>query len=293
MRLRIQATAAGALAGLAYLCCSAFLDQAHAFPNSLGSSVFDHLGPFIPVNGFVGEIRPVRAPLDEPCASSIGRVRGVMTGTGAVALHRRLVLTNAHVVAKDGVVQDRVESLLPDWGGFQAYMGTVVSLGTKDLRETYEHRKDWAIIVLDTAVPVKPLSLGFPMARDIDKLRSNLFVVSYSHFRRTLPGSGVQFPVVSRSCGIQSEKAGMFSHNCSTSPGGSGAPLLKRDPDGSCTIMALHRGAPHVESDLEELVFSDATANEAILPLFFKDEIMRILKALEGGRPISEMKAKR
>lgn len=237
------------------------------------------------INDFIGATAPSRVPNDEPCASAIGRFETdiFLRGTGAVTVHPRLVLTNAHVIASEGTAKHRVTFELPFRGKFRTYPGTVVSVGTMHPDKVGHWLRDWAIVVLDSDAATEPLDFGTPPLEFLNRHRGELFMISYSRLK-SLPGSGDQFPVISRSCSVHGTESGLFTHDCSSVYGASGSPLLTRIGNW-CASVGLHIGGKQIASAKKErLTFSRDTHNYAIPATSYRDEFIRVVNALKDGQ---------
>lgn len=277
----------------AVLLSLAFAAEARAIEHPLSGHQFRSGQDLLTqVNGFLGETRQERLSGHEPCAAAIGRFEKdvFMKGTGVVAVSPRIVLTNAHIVTKDGQVKRRVSFELPAGNGFNTYPGTVVSVGTISVGRAVAIL-DWAIIVLDSNASATPLALAFPRSDQLPRFSGRLFMISYSRFPNTLPGSGEEFPVVSRACTIHDDRLG-YRHDCSAMEGGSGAPILVRE-NNWCTIFGLHQGAfrppENVYPDRENVPYKKETANIAVSMDMLKDGFMRVLAAVQQGIPVRDM----
>lgn len=245
------------------------------------------------VNGFVGGT-PRVVNQSDICAPSVGRFQeGVfLMGTGSVVVHQKLVLTNAHLVAKEGEVKDRVPFELPNGkGGFRKVMGRVVQVGTKNPEQPINYKHDWAFIALDKDSGVTPLSLSFPRLDQLGRYETSLSMISYSRMPRTVPGSGDKHAIVSTNCGIKGVDGGLAVHNCSGSYGGSGSPMFATE-EGWCTMKALFRGGTKLDKDkypnTEAVPYLFETANDAVIPLFFKQAFLDILARINSGLPTAQ-----
>lgn len=242
-------------------------------------------------NGIVGtEPRPINP--EEPCAEAIGRVGDAHAfGTGSLIGDRRIVLTVAHAVvdAMGIVAAEAVFSLEDNRGRFRSFSARVVSVGTRASKT--ERARDWALLVMDD-----PPRDRAPLAVDFDKTPVDLFrpgprysMIGFSAFRRLLPGSGYNYPVISRNCGPTGENrlggAGVLMENCSTMPGGSGSPMLE---PGGCKLVAIDEGplTGRAEEALPDAVMNDGMA---VYASSFRTQYLRVLGYVRRGLPASEI----
>jgi hypothetical protein len=239
---------------------------------------------------------PRRATATEPCIFSTGRFeQGVfLKGSGSIVLHPQIVITSAHVVARDGQHKERLKfQLYRRNDQFEELDATTVAFGDYDGRDGAGWRQnDWAIIVLDKAPQrVRPLGVAFPSAMQLlADYKHRLIAFGYSRFSQILPGSGDAFPVVSGQCSILMifRRTPLYVyHGCSQMPGGSGGPIVTKS-DSWCTVVGIAQGGtadadrglnlvvPNVESQTH--------MNSAVLSLSFKSALAQVAIALNEGK---------
>ena len=156
-----------------------------------------------------------------------------------------LVLTNAHCVSKDGKRYDGkiIFRVLETLGGLMNQGTAEVTemwIGKSDIYEqenSIEYlQDDWAILRIDRRLGDKQ---GFYKLDSIESINdrnaSGLTLAGYGYFFH-----GGRQLTVDRECKIRDVwNRGLLGHDCDSSLGDSGAPLLKCDNE-SCKIVALH-----------------------------------------------------
>lgn len=195
--------------------------------------------------------------------SAVGRIEGV-TGNGSgysctgTLIAKNVVLTNAHCVInpetrevsqamrfKPNLINGKVRTL-DDVALVEAYhAGTDFSDGSSV--------NDWALLKLDRPIGEKYGYLGWKSlpSRELKRMVKKLALVGYSGDFPTNPNQipGLKLTAgpgmtagVHKGCSVVSEQNGLLLHDCDTTGGASGGPILTKMEDGQFYIVALHGG---------------------------------------------------
>ncbi len=174
--------------------------------------------------------------------STIGRLT-MENGDGtenictATLVGRSVVLTAAHCVLDDnGEIQHVEFKAAYVNGSYSVRAGSNwISVGTTNPDRNLAG--DWAVIQLD-----EPLgdSQGWMGTQSIDSTPFDVRYAGYSDNFRDTEVAGLD------TCSIrESLSRGIFGHNCSSGPGGSGGPLFFVDSSGGANVVAINTRGVH------------------------------------------------
>lgn len=169
--------------------------------------------------------------------SAVGRIKGTMLCTASVVVHPRIVVTAAHCV-RSGV---KVDVHL----GYQAgtdldhFKATVWAIGAPqdfDGQSVHEAANDWAILLLERApIGIHPFLLNQPSADELEQ--QQILMPSYA-----VDVAAAQSLSLDPACSARKRVWNVLLHDCQTSLGGSGAPLLIKLRQ-EYAVVGVHTGA--------------------------------------------------
>jgi len=238
------------------------------------------------------------------CGGDIGLAvpPGGGTGTAAILLHRREIVTNLHVVDHRCTGNTRFSF----WYGYsngrsRASIGaTIVARGNycrSARRGTSADTEDWAIAVLDrdpaaggrmSQRPMRPLGLYAGSMSNLESANGRYFLMGYGMAFR----SG-QTPYASPACSVSpTATSDVVEHSCFASARSSGAPIVFRTPQGACKMIALHfgelrdgaRGGRHGAR-------RGGASNVAILSRRFEAAASAVARELNQGKSATQIAA--
>jgi len=235
-----------------------------------------------PVTWFRGICPRVKADLGRiPCARAVGRTEieqrtgSIEIGSGFVFLQGREFITSSHGLKSDFRVRVRFRTLT---GEFSAY-GTVVKRGGYyrygNAGPIQDLGGDWAIMVLDRAVPgVRPLEAFAGDFAGIRKLDGRLSLVGFD-FRDDLLHA-------CEACSVTGvDQSGLVRHSCGGSKGTSGGPLMTTVARGVCEVIAMHVAEDTRAHDGD--VFDASKANLAVDGRNFSSDALKVRELLDRG----------
>jgi hypothetical protein len=171
--------------------------------------------------------------------SVVGRIKGTMVCTAAVVLHPRIALTAAHCVETGaGVVFQLGYQGGTDLGRFKATVWAIGAHQDFTGQSVHDASNDWAVLVLDRApIGVQPFGLSELPADGLRQLGRQILMPSYG-----VDMAAAQVLSLDPACSIRKLAWNVLVHDCQTSSGGSGAPLLIKRKQGY-EVVGIHTGA--------------------------------------------------
>ncbi|HVM81549.1 MAG TPA: hypothetical protein VMU06_21185 [Stellaceae bacterium] len=235
-----------------------------------------------PVTWFKGVCPRIKADLGRmPCARAVGRVEtqsgtgSTEVGSGFLFLHSRELVTTAHGIKSDFRVRVRFRLVT---GEFSAY-GTVVKRGSYYLHgnagRIQDVSGDWAIMVLDRAIPgARPLEAFSGGLDDLPRLDGRLSLVGFD-LRDDLPHA-------CEACSVTGiDDFGLVRHSCGASKGSSGGPLMTVVSRGVCEVFAMQIGEDPRARDGD--IFDGSNANVAVSSRSFLPDAITVRNLLQRG----------
>jgi len=225
----------------------------------------------------------------EPCAdavalveSSVGRSTGFLVGR-----QRRIVLSTAHGVVShpEGKALRRASVRFDHTGdGPVSFGATVLRVGATAAFATRNAARDWAILLLDRAVPgVRALAPRYAARPDeLRGLGPTLALLAYHY-----DFMGGDRPAISDRCSVSGRADGLALHDCDAMVGSSGGPLIHREGD-RCAVVAINQGGlgRHRRDVDYRPDGPDANANRAVPLGNLRDVLEPMLRRLEAGEPL-------
>jgi hypothetical protein len=155
--------------------------------------------------------------------SAVGRIKGTMLCTAAVVLHPRIALTAAHCVQAGATVAFQLGYQAgTEFGRFKA---TVWAIGARQLstgQSVLDASNDWAVLLLERApIGIRPFLLGELSGDALKRLGRQILMPSYA-----LDVAAAQSLSLDPACSVRKLAWNVLIHDCMTTSGGSGAPLL-------------------------------------------------------------------
>ena len=235
-----------------------------------------------PGTWFRGVCPRIKADLGRmPCARAVGRTETqsgtgwIEIGSGFLFLHGRELVTTAHGIKSDFRVRVRFRLVT---GEFSAY-GTVVKRGGYYLHGNagpiQDVSGDWAIMVLDRAVPgARPLEAFQGGLEELRRLDGRLSLVGFD-LRDDLPHA-------CDTCSVAgSDDFGLVRHDCGASKGTSGGPLMTTVARGVCEVVAMQVGIDPRARDGD--AFDGSNANVAVSERSFLPDALKVRDLLSRG----------
>ncbi len=239
-------------------------------------------------------VQPVRLAPDDPRQivdarappySAIGKFKGTMTCTGAIALDPRIVVTAGHCVTeRDGTIRT---SNLSFWQGYQAgtdlgrFAATVWALGSAQSfsrQSAHDAAEDWAILILDRAPEgLTPFLLSDRSVESLKSLERQILMPSYSS-----DISNAEVVGVDPACSVRDLAWDVFIHDCKAQLGSSGAPLLVRDGL-RYAIVGIHTGSMYASDESGHVI--RFVGNRAIRPRKFVEALRTLSNDLKRSPP--------
>jgi len=180
-----------------------------------------------------------------PPHAAVGRLKGIMTCTAAVVVHPRIVLTAGHCIASAGGSSTSLKAYFQP--GYQAgtdlgrFAAKVWDMGVRQdfaSQSVHEASNDWAVLLLERApIGIRPLLLSAQSADVLRGLGRQVLMPSYS-----IDIAGAQALSLDPACSVRKRAWNVLIHDCKTSSGGSGAPLLVRER-GWYAVVGIHSAA--------------------------------------------------
>ncbi|MBI3549891.1 MAG: trypsin-like serine protease [Elusimicrobia bacterium] len=238
--------------------------------------------PVEQVNVFTGTRRQAITSNAYPW-SAIGRLK-LAKGTGnswctASLIARDLILTNAHCIEdEDGNIIRGAYRFFPNMVGGQARAGSdVVHMwwGTSGVNPNTRAQDDWAILRIRDPLGTSYGTLGVKTMEFTEDL--NLHLAAYSG-----DYNGGLTATFSRDCRITGQDdRGALLHNCSSTKGSSGGPLLWFDGEQKPWVVAVNRGERRDgrNESLVNIPYSHRHANIAVSASRFLSTLRSILGA--------------
>ncbi len=128
-----------------------------------------------------------------------------------------------------------------------------------------EAHKDWAIATLAETAPQGMTRLKLGNQSALSKQPASLSLVGYDRSYR-----GGNVPLIHEECSIRGkERSSLVFHDCDTSHGSSGAPLIGKNSEGEFELLAIHTRGSRVAFDangyaMERVPYSPVTANRGV-----------------------------
>jgi len=217
-----------------------------------------------------------------PPYAAVGRLSGSMVCTAALVLHPRIAVTAAHCVTSgNGLI-----SLLPpiyasgyqaggELGHFKALVWAIGAQQDFTGQSAHDASNDWAVLLLESApAGIRPFLLSDLPADTLMALGSQVEMPSYA-----IDVGEAQVLSLDPACSIRKHAWNVLVHDCKTSSGGSGAPLLIRQQDWYA-VIGIHT-ADIWERDQKHLMKS--IGHEAVGSWSFADAIYALERRLERG----------
>ena len=217
-----------------------------------------------------------------PPYAAVGRLSGSMVCTAALVVHPRIAVTAAHCVTSgNGLI-----SLLPPIyaSGYQAgselghFKALVWAFGAQQDFKGQSARdasNDWAVLLLEGApAGIRPFLLSDPPADTLMALGSQVEMPSYA-----IDVGEAQVLSLDPACSIRKHAWNVLVHDCKTSSGGSGAPLLIRQQDWYA-VIGIHTAAIW---ERDQMHVMQPIGHEAVGSRSFADAVYALERRLERG----------
>jgi len=218
----------------------------------------------------VGGLVSIPLVPDVSYLSSVGRVLAGTSGCTGSLVGKNVVLTNAHCIFDGGVDYNLGPTSLKD-GKFSFRREWLYGAQTYDVKSYYTHRgkdsdwdgqikNDWVLLELvdnqSAEVPAQTLPVVPELA---DKAMIQQLSTSASQLDISIPGYSIRdssntYMTMDVGCSINLRDyvQSVVAHDCNTSVGASGAPVVAKDETGKVRIVALNVGRIAPNEDVKE-----------------------------------------
>jgi len=192
--------------------------------------------------------------------SSVGRVLAGTSGCTGSLVKQNLVLTNAHCIFDGGVDYNLGPTSLKE-GKFTFRREWLYGVETYDVKSYYTHRgrdsdwdgqikNDWVLLEIVNKQGAEVPAQTLPVVPELaDKAMIQQLSSSPSQLDISIPGYSVRndsntYMTMDVGCTINLRDyvKSVVSHDCNTSVGASGAPIVAKDETGKVRIVALNVG---------------------------------------------------
>ena len=218
----------------------------------------------------VGGLVSIPLVPDVSYLSSIGRVLAGTSGCTGSLVKPSLVLTNAHCIFDGGVDYNLGPTSLKE-GKFTFRREWLYGAETYDVKSYYTHRgkdsdwdgqikNDWVLLEIVNKPGAEVPAQTLPVVPELaDKAMIQQLSSSPSQLDISIPGYSVRNSTntymtmdVGCSINLRDYVQSVVSHDCNTSVGASGAPIVAKDETGKVRIVALNVGRIVPNEDVKE-----------------------------------------
>jgi V8-like Glu-specific endopeptidase len=217
-----------------------------------------------------------------PPYAAVGRLSGNMVCTAALVVHPRIAVTAAHCVTSGNGLISLLSPIYAsgyeaggELGHFKALVWAIGAQQDFKGQSARDASNDWAVLLLEGApAGVRPFLLSDQPADALIALGTGIEMPSYA-----IDVGGAQVLSLDPVCSIRKHAWNVLVHDCKTSSGGSGAPLLIRQQDWYA-VIGIHTAAIW-EQDQEHVM--KPIGHEAVGSWSFADAIYTLDRRLEHG----------